>query len=211
MCLHIVFGELNQIFFVFAEIRQLFSLGTLQPAVLGPRQSQPHSPTGMYCIEQTLTGTVMIDSSQQFETIIRVAQAITVCQEKYLVIDFCGKGTCMDHQPAFFFQVTVSPNIVITRKKMHFDTHISQFGELAEKTCISFRNNITIFIPKVEHIAQKVDCGSLILDAVEESHQSTLLHPSVLNSQRAQMCVRKKINLLHSNPSSTLASSLIIL
>lgn len=80
---------------------------------------------------------------------------------------------------------------------MNLDAHIRQFGNLAEKTRESLWNYVSVFVPKVEHISEKVDCGSLVLDAVEESHEPSLLCSPVLDGERAEVRIRKKIYVLH--------------
>ena len=83
----------------------------------------------------------------------------------------------------FLRQVLIGPDVVIAREVMHLDAHIRQFRQLSQEAGKAFGYNILVLIPEVEHVAQQVDGGSLLFDAVKEAYQSAFLHPLMRNGQ----------------------------
>ena len=109
VALHILLGKAYQEFLVFAHIRLLLAIGTLQAAVLCPVQSQRQSPAWMYGIQQPLAGTVVEHRLQELELLVRVTQAVTMGKEEHLVVNFHGLWFMVNDQSALFFQVAVCP------------------------------------------------------------------------------------------------------
>lgn len=105
---------------------------------------------------------------------------------------------------------------------MHLYTHVRQLRQFAEETGEPFRYHIFIFVPEVEHVAQQIDSPRFLLDTVEKANQPPFLHTLMRNGKRPKVGIGKEIDVLHfftfllsylyqSSPSSTRASSLIML
>ena len=61
----------------------------------------------------------------------------------------------MQDQSALALQVIVSPQVVISRKKMDGDSPIRKFRKFSQKTGEAFGNDALVFIPKIEDVADK--------------------------------------------------------
>ena len=183
-------------------------------------------------VEQTLAEAVVENAPKQLELDRRVAKPITMGKEKDLVANLRGKRLTMENDAALLLQIAVGPYIVVAREEMHLHTKVGQFRELAEEASATLWHDILVFVPKVEHIAQEIDCARLVLDA-------PLLCAAVRDGPRPKMGIGKEIDVLHrkrllgvdtkelgnapptirrckrlahqAKPSSTLASSLIML
>ena len=197
MALHILLGKAYQEFLVFAHIRLLLAIGTLQAAVLCPAQSRSKSPARMNGIQKALAGAVVEHCFQKFELLVRVAQSVAMTDKEYLVVDFYGLWLVVYYHTALFFQIAVCPHIVVAGKEMHFHSHIRQFREFAQEPGIAFRYYIFILVPEIKHISQQIDGCSLMLDAVEETYESAFLHSAVRDCPRAEMRIRKEIYIFH--------------
>ena len=169
----------------------------------------------MHEVEQPLTGAVVEDFPEQLEFCVVVAQSVTMRQEEYLSVDLCRDGLLVDDESTLVVQVAIGPQVVVACEEVDLHAHVGQFRELAEETGVAFGHHIPVFVPEVEHVAQEIYGGGLVLYRVEETHQPALLRAAVLNGPRAQVGIGKKIYILHkssqSKPNSVRASSLIML
>ena len=87
---------------------------------------------------------------------------------------------------------------MITSKEMNFHPPYPLILiSSPRKRSKTFRNNILIFIPKVEHIAQQIDCRSLMLNAIQEAYKAAFMCATVLYSERTEVCIGKEIDILH--------------
>lgn len=160
-------------------------------------------------------------------------------KEKDLVANLRGKRLTMENDATLLLQIAVGPYIVVAREEMHLHTKVGQFRELAEEASAPLWHDILVFVPKVEHIAQEIDCARLVLDTIEETDDAPLLCAAMRDGPRPKMGIGKEIDVLHrkrllgvdtkeqrnapphirrrkrlahqAKPSSTLASSLIML
>ena len=236
---HILLCEAHQVLLILTHIGRFHAIDPLHPAVLRPSQAQLHAPPRMNKVEQTLAEAVVEDAPKQLELDRRVAKSITMGKEKDLVANLRGKRLTMENDATLLLQIAVSPYIVVAREEMHLHTKVGQFRELAEEASATLWHDILVFVPKVEHIAQEIDCARLVLDTIEETDDAPLLCAAVRDGPRPKMGIGKEIDVLHrkrllgvdtkdqgnapptirrckrlahqAKPSSTLASSLIML
>ena len=197
MTLHILFCEEHQVLLIFAHKRWFRAIYTLHAAVFSPRKAQPHAPARVKEVEQTLAETVMKHLAQELKLMVGVAQPIAVRQEENLVGYLGGFGFRVHRHATFLLQIAVGPDIVIARKEVHLYAHISKFRYLTQETRVTFRHHIAIFVPEVEHIAQQIYGRSLMLYAVEKTHQASFLCASVRYGPRSKMGIAKKIYIFH--------------
>ena len=87
----------------------------------------------------------------------------------------------MQDYAAFFFKVAERPDVVVAGEEVHLYAHVRQFGQLAQKACVAFGHDVFVLIPEVEHVAQKVYGGGLVLYVVKEAHQPSLLRACVVD------------------------------
>ena len=64
----------------------------------------------------------------------------------------------MQDQSALALQVIVSPQVVISRKKMDGDSPIRKFRKFSQKTGEPFGNNPFVLIPEIKNVAHEIDC-----------------------------------------------------
>ncbi len=100
-----------------------------------------------------------------------------------MAVDFGGLGLLMQNDATLLSQIAIGPDVVVAREIVYLDPHVGEFGELAKEAGVAAGHYIFILIPEVEHVAQQVDGGSLLLDAVKESDQTALLHTLVRDGQ----------------------------
>ena len=101
-------------------------------------------------------------------------------KEEDAVAYLTGERLSVDDYPTLFFEIAVGPDVVIAREVVHLYAHIGELGNLSEEPSIALRHHVAVFVPEVEHVAEQVDGSGFRLDAVEESHQSALLHALML-------------------------------
>ena len=71
--LDVFLGEEHEVFAVLAHIGRFLVVTALQPAVLGPVESEPHAPAGMEGREGPLTGAVVEDALDELEALGGIA------------------------------------------------------------------------------------------------------------------------------------------
>ena len=107
--LHVLLGKADQEFLLFAHVRLLLAIGTLQAAMLRPVQSQSHSPARVDGIQEALAGTVVEHSLQKLKLLVGIAQSVTMGKEEYLVVNLNGLRSVVYNHATLFFQVAISP------------------------------------------------------------------------------------------------------
>ena len=177
--LDVFLREEHKVFATLTHIGRLLVVGSFQAGVLGPVQSEPHTPAGMYVGKCPLTQFRMEQVAQQLELLVWITETVAVCQEEDFSVNLGGERLLVQDDTALFLSVFVGPDVVVAREVMHLDTHVGQFREFAEETGIALRYHVFVFVPEVEHVAQQVDGSGLLLDRVKKSHQPAFLHPSM--------------------------------
>lgn len=99
----------------------------------------------------------------------------------------------MEYDTAFLLQIAVHPDVVVANEIVHLHACIGQFGEFPEETRVSFRSNILVFCPEIEHVAKEIYGGSFVLYLVEEAHKATLLSALVLLCPGTKVCVGEEV------------------
>ena len=76
--------------------------------------------------ECPLADAVVEDALKQLETLVGVAQPVTVGQEEYLAVNLRRLRLLMQDDTALLLQVFVGPDVVVARKVVYFDTQVGQ-------------------------------------------------------------------------------------
>ena len=194
---HIVTCIFYKILLVFTHIRRFLSIGTLQPTFLCPLQSEPHSPTRMNHTEQTLTYGIMKNLTYKLKVQIRIAQSITMSKIEKLTVDINRLRLLMQHYATLLLQITIHPQIVVTREIMHLNPHIGQFRQFAKEARIALRYDIFIFIPEIKHVAKQINGSRLMLYIVKKTYKASFMHPSMIYGERTEVRIRKYIDVLY--------------
>ena len=77
-----------------------------------------------------------------------------------------------DFDTAFARQVIRDPHIVIAREEDHADTAIGEFGQFAQCTNETFRNNPAVFEPEIEDIPDEEDRFGVLRRFVEPGDET---------------------------------------
>jgi hypothetical protein len=129
----------------------------------------------MYGVEEPLARAAVEQTAQQLEACVRVAQSVSVREKEHLVVYLRRQRLRMYDESAFLLKVAVCPYVVVACEEVHLHANIRKLRELAEEPCVAFRNHVSVFVPEVEYVAEQVYRGSLMLYAVEKSHQPPFL------------------------------------
>lgn len=195
----VLFGVEHEVLAVLAHVCGFFHTGVFETAVARPGQPELHGPTRVDGRKETLAEAVVEDGAYEAELPVGVTQSVAVGEEESAAVDFGGQGLAVDDDAAFLFEIAVGPDVVVAGEEVDFDTHIGQFGEFSEETGVAAGHDITVFVPEVKHVAKEIDSGGLVLDAVEETDQTALVHARMVYGERAQMGVGKEIYRLHNS------------
>ena len=103
----------------------------------------------------------------------------------------------MEYHSALALEVSIGPQVVIASKVVYFNAVVGQLGKIAKEACKPFRHSQSIFVPKVEHVAEQVDSRRFVLDFVEEAYEATFLCALVIHCPGAEMGIGKEIYIFH--------------
>ena len=181
--LDVLAGEQHEVLPALSHIGRFLAAFALHAAVPGPLQAEPYAPTGVKGREKVLTQTAVEHGANHLELRVGVAETVAVGKEEHLSVDFGGERLLVQHYSALALQIVVSPNVVVAREVVHLNPHVGKLRQFAEKARIALRHHVFVLIPEVEHVAQQIDCRSLVLYAVEKAHQPALLHAPVFYGQ----------------------------
>ena len=195
--LDVLFGKEHKMFLVLSHVVGFIHFLMFDVAVLCPSQSKTDSPAGVDVGESPLTETIVEDGPNEFERLVRIAHAVTMCEEKLMAIYLCCLGLLVEDNAALFCQVLVSPDVMVACEVMYLNSHVCQFRQLTKKTRKPFGHHILVLIPEVKHVAQQVNGCSLFLDAVKKAYQPAFLHTLMWNGQRSKVGIGKEIYVLH--------------
>ena len=181
MRLQIILGVEHKRFFMLAHVLRLTTILALQAAMLGPFQTEIHAPTRMKHREEELQRLTTEHGTKHLELPVLIPQSISMRQIEFLSINFACQWFAMNDDATFFLQVITTPYVMVANEKMHFHSQIGQLRNLTQKTSVTLWHHQLELIPKIEHIAQQIDSTRLMLDAIEEIHQSTFLRTAMFN------------------------------
>ena len=88
----------------------------------------------------------------------------------------------MDNHATLLLQVVATPHVVVSLEEMHLNPSVGQLTHFSQETCESSWHHFVVFKPEVEHVAKHIHSLSLVLDGIEEIHQSAFSRPCVLKS-----------------------------
>ena len=85
---------------------------------------------------------------------------------------------------------------MVADEEMYLDTSVCQFRNLAEQPCVAFGDDVLVFVPVVEDVAEQVDGGCLLFDFIKEVDEPSLVCPAVLQRTRAEVGIGEEIDFL---------------
>ena len=103
----------------------------------------------------------------------------------------------MERHAAFLFEIVVLPEVVVADEIVNLHAEVGEFADFAEQSREALGHGVAVLVPEVEHVAEEVDGRGLVLDGVEEVHQSPLLGAGMGNGQAAEVGIGEEIYVLH--------------
>src|SRR5690606_33923684 len=81
------------------------------------------------------------------------AEAVAMCEEKILAVDF--EVLLIKENPAsdFVFKIILHPQIVVSDKHKKFNSRIFQFSQLSQDTYVTFRDHVVPLVPEIKKVA----------------------------------------------------------
>ena len=125
-------------------------------------------------------------------------------------VDLLHQRTVHNLYAEFRRKIIEYPDVMVADEPHNAYTAVGEFGEFTEEPHESPGNDITVLIPIVKDVAQKVDSMGVILDRIEKIDHSPLRLSRVGEIWCSEMKVAEKICLHQRNPSSSFASSVIM-
>ena len=197
MRLQILLRKYYERFLVFSLIFRLTAIRSLQSATLSPLLATRYAPSRMNHREQSLGKFVMEKPAEDLKGFVCLAQSVSMSQEKLLAVDFCCQRLPMQYDATLPCQIVTTPDVVIAGEEMDLDTQVCQLGEFPQEPGKTLWYYHPVFIPEIKHITQEINGCRLVLDTVQEVHETAFLQASMADRQRAEMCIREKINRFH--------------
>src|SRR5690606_29147303 len=93
----------------------------------------------------------------------------------------------------FLFKIIVHPQIVVSHKKVDFDSAVAKFGQFSKNTHKAFWYHRFVFKPKIKKIAEQKYHFGIVLNAVQPFHKNLFTRQAFGPSWRAKMVVAGKV------------------
>ena len=191
MVFEVFLGKDDERLFVLAFEGFFASVLSLEAAALGPLQPEVDGPAWVDGGKELLGKAVVEERAEELEASVLHAHAVSVGQVEHFAVEFHGAGGLLvEHNAAFLHEIVGHPQVVVACEVVDFDAEVSEFGDFAQEAREASRHHGLVFVPKVEHVTQHVDCSGFVLDTVEEVHQAALLHAATFDGAAAEMGVR---------------------
>jgi hypothetical protein len=125
--------------------------------------------------------------SDKLKRRLQLPYPITMSKEEFLAVDIFDTITIHYLHTQFIGDVVIDPDIMVTDKPNNANAAIGKFGKFSEETNITARHDIAILIPIVENIAKKIDNISILLNRIEEIHNSFFRLMGILEIRGSEM------------------------
>ena len=172
----VVLGKDDEFLAVLALIGRLLAVFAFHATVACPFQAKGHAPAGMDAGEEALTQAIVEDAAQELELAVLAAQPVAMAQVEEAAVDVHHAALRVERDATFLLQVVAHPQVVVAREEMHLHAHVRQLAYLAQQAGVALGHHGLVLVPEVKDVAEQVDGGGFVLDAVEEVHQPALLH-----------------------------------
>jgi hypothetical protein len=122
-----------------------------------------------------------------------------VSQTERLAV-YTDKGRLDKPDHPELFKIAVCPHIMVPLEKVHLDPCVHQVRQGGEHLHIAFRHHITILVPEIPYISEKIQCLRFSSRyGTEETHESRLTVPRISDIQ-AEMYIgdeKRESPILH--------------
>ena len=172
----VVLGKDDEFLAVLTLIGRFLAVFAFHTTVACPFQAEGHAPAGMDAGEEALAQAIVEDAAQEFELAVLAAQPFAMAQVEEAAVDIHHAALRVERDATFFLQVVAHPQVVVAREEMHLHAHVRQLAYLAQQAGVTLGHHGLVLVPEVKDVAEQIDGGGFVLDAVEEVHQPALLH-----------------------------------
>lgn len=94
------------------------------------------------------------------------------------------------------FQVVSHPQVVVTGKKINWDTLIPECRQSGQNPDKAFGNHLIVFEPELKQVANEKDGSSISCNTIQALHQPVFPLPAqATDSIRAQVGIREKVKV----------------
>lgn len=126
-----------------------------QPVVPRPSLAYPESDPRVKKAEKKLKHAVVEYAPEQTVSERHRTESVAMPQTETLSgnLDYCRLNKTLHSK---FLKIAVSPYIVIALEKIHVYAPVHQLLDCSKNPDITFRHYITVFIPKVPYIPEKI-------------------------------------------------------
>ena len=97
-------------------------------------------------------------------------------QSEEAAVDVHHAALRVERDTTFLLQIVAHPQVVVAREEMHLHAHVRQLANLSQQAGVALGHHGLVLVPEVKDVAEQIDGGGFVLDAVEEVHQPALLH-----------------------------------
>lgn len=133
----------------------------------------------------------MEDSTQETISPRRRPQTVAMSQTEHLSIDIDQSRLFQTLHPEFL-EIAVCPHVVISLEEIHVHSPVDKVCQSSEHPDITLWNNITILIPEIPDIPQKIQRCGFLRKRPEKIHETSLSGSRVIDLQ-SQMDIRHEI------------------
>jgi hypothetical protein len=122
--------------------------------------------------EKDLQESVVEDTAKETITERNGTEAISMSEAETLSGDL-DKSRLLKLLHAQFLEIRIRPHIVVSLEEKHLHSPVHQIGQSRKHPHISFRNHITILVPEVPDIAEKVHRLRILRQRAEKTGKTT--------------------------------------
>lgn len=102
-------------------------------------------------------------------------------------------ASAVEVHTALLLEIVATPHIVVAGEEVDSNALIGKAGEGAQNTNEALGYDTTILKPEVEYVAHQKYCLSIILDALQPTHEELLGATSLLLITRSKVNIRGEI------------------
>ena len=199
MRLQILACKAHEAFFLFALIGGFAFFLVGLAAVLCPVESEVDEPSGMDGFGATAEQGAFEASKHEarFPVVGCAVVAVSVGEEKLFSAEFDGAGFAVEDDAAFGGEVVAHPHVVVADEEVYLHAAVGQFADLAEEAGETAGDDVAVFKPEVEHVAEHEHGFGLVLDVVEKTDEPSFLCAAVLQCAAAEVGVGDEVVVFH--------------
>ena len=163
-----------------------------QPVVLRPRISETESNPRMQHAEQHLKQPAMEDPAEEPVSGRNGTEPVPMPETEHLsAYGHTGRLDQLFH--AQLLEIAIGPDIVVALEEIHIHSGIHEIHEGGENPRIAFRHHITVLIPEIPDIPEKIQgCSPVSRDGLQKGHEPPFPVCRVLDI-KPQMDISNKV------------------